>query len=85
MKFTDWGVGVEHERATMAGYHVEDRCCCTAALDPDDGPRDLDHAWVGDSVVRNLLVPVEAGNEITTFIRLECLPDTVDLRGSKGK
>src|SRR5258707_14312895 len=57
----------------MAGYHLDDRCCWTAALDPDDGPRDLEPAWVRDSVVR-LLVPVEVGKEITTFIRLECLP-----------
>jgi hypothetical protein len=69
----------------MAGYHLDDRCCWTAALDPDDGPRDLEPAWAGDSVVRNLLVPVEVGKEIATFIRLECLPDTVDPRGPKGK
>jgi len=32
-------------------------------------------------VVRNLLVPVEVEKEITAFITLECLPDTVDPRG----
>jgi len=31
-------------------------------------------------VVREPLVPVEVEKEITTFIRLECLPDTVDPR-----
>jgi len=36
-------------------------------------------------VVRNLLVPVEVEKEITTFIRLEGVPDTVDPRGPKGK
>jgi len=68
----------------MAGYHLDDRCCWTAALDPDDGPRDLEPARVRDSVVR-LLVPVEVEKEITTLIRLECLPDTVDPLGPKGK
>ena len=70
----DWSVIDSAVARTQCMAHLDERVARASQLRVSEQ---------GESF--RVLVPIEPKQGVTTFVRLECLPDTVDPRGPKGQ